>query len=342
MALAFVIDSYELRDDKFNNTIINHLVSTTIAASKSPKFRYEGFHISEPLIVLMKLCVNDAIIDSILQQNEALLLFCTTLEKFLTLVNNAKDGNDVTDVDVLTIVALANILWSISFHDRYKNELIKIAELIKTLEKFRATGLTDKVLANSFIPHHMSSLTKAIHGIWENLFPSPPPKPQIRPETLSKSIVPIRSLMISYSHVNINFCRQLYDKLSEDRSLSVWVDFNNCKSRDLWEEIAHAIEQTDYVVFLMSKDYFNSKSCRQEVAYVTDTLKKDFIPVYIDADYKATGWLGIRIAGSKYIRFGKADFTDKYHELLSMINKRRSTVKIPDHGSNSHSGGPAS
>lgn len=320
MILALVMDPEELRGDAVNNTVIKCLLSKTISASESPKFRCEGFHISEPLIVLMKLCVNDDIIHFILQKNETLIFFCTILGQFLIKVKHKRVGDIDIDLDVLTIMALVNILWSISFHDRYKNELIKNFELIKTLEKFCATGLTDKVLANSFIPYRMSSLTKAIQGIRENLFPS---KPEIKPSMPNKSI---QSLMISYSHANMTFCRQLYDMLSKEPTLSIWVDFNGYKSSDLWEEIAHAIEQSDYVLFLMSKEYFNSKSCRQEVAYVTDTLKKEFIPIYVDTDFKASGWLGIRIAGSQYIRFGKNDFTDTYKELLSIINKSHSTV----------------
>ncbi|CAF3829969.1 unnamed protein product, partial [Rotaria sordida] len=253
MTLALVLDSDELRGDSVNNDIISYLLSITIAASKSWKFRYEN---------------------------------------------------------------------------RYRNELIKNIELIKRLEKFHATGLPGKVLANSYIPHRMSSLTKVIHGIWENLSPSV--KRVIKSSTSSSSNRSVQSLMISYSHANIRFCRQLYDMLIKDPTLSVWIDFNNCKSRDIWEEIAHAIEQSDCILFLMSKEYFNSKSCRQEVAYVTDTLKKTFIPIYIDADYKATGWLGIRIAGSKYIRFGKNDFMNTCKDLLSIINKHRSTT-IPTH-----------
>ncbi|CAF3679186.1 unnamed protein product [Rotaria sordida] len=328
MTLALVLDSDELRGDSVNNDIISYLLSITIAASKSWKFRYEVFHISELLIVLMKLCVNDVIIDYILRHNEILTIFCTILDKFLTIVNNKKAGDDGIGIDVLTIMALANILWSISFQNRYRNELIKNIELIKRLEKFHATGLPGKVLANSYIPHRMSSLTKVIHGIWENLSPSV--KRVIKSSTSSSSNRSVQSLMISYSHANIRFCRQLYDMLIKDPTLSVWIDFNNCKSRDIWEEIAHAIEQSDCILFLMSKEYFNSKSCRQEVAYVTDTLKKTFIPIYIDADYKATGWLGIRIAGSKYIRFGKNDFMNTCKDLLSIINKHRSTT-IPTH-----------
>jgi hypothetical protein len=124
MTLALVIDPDELRGDAVDNTIISNLLSITISASKTLRFRYEGFHISEPLIVLMKLCVNDATIDYILQQNDIVSFFCTILRQFLTIVKNKNAGDPDIDFDVLTIVALGNILWSISFHKRYRNDLI--------------------------------------------------------------------------------------------------------------------------------------------------------------------------------------------------------------------------
>jgi len=102
--------------------------------------------------------------------------------------------------------------------------------------------------------------------------------------------------------------------------LEVWVDFAYCHSEDLWEEIAEAIEKSDVILFLMSKDYQDSKSCRQEVMYAKDSLKKRFIPIYMNKDFTATGWLGVRIVGPQYIRFGKRSFEDTIKELSKIIH----------------------
>ncbi|CAF2967898.1 unnamed protein product [Rotaria sp. Silwood2] len=69
----------------------------------------------------------------------------------------------------------------------------------------------------------------------------------------------------------------------------------------------------------MSKDYQDSKSCRQEVMYAKDSLKKRFIPIYIKKDFVATGWLGVRIVGPQYIRFEKKSFNDTIKELIKLI-----------------------
>ena len=105
----------------------------------------------------------------------------------------------------------------------------------------------------------------------------------------------------------------------EDPRLDIWADFIFCRSGDLWEEISEAIESAQVILFLITKDYQSSKSCRQEVMYARDTLKKRFIPVYLKKDYVASSWLGIRIVGPQYIRFGKRSFGDTITEILNFI-----------------------
>jgi hypothetical protein len=57
---------------------------------------------------------------------------------------------------------------------------------------------------------------------------------------------------------------------------------------------------------------------------VTDTLKKLFFPVFIDPDFKPSGWLHQRIARLKSIRFGQKDFSTTCEELLVLINENLS------------------
>jgi hypothetical protein len=73
-------------------------------------------------------------------------------------------------------------------------------------------------------------------------------------------------------------------------------------------------------LLIVSKEYYDSKSCRQELSYASDTLKKRIVPIYApNQQYRASGWLGIRIAGQKYIHFGRKLFSDAIQELSSMI-----------------------
>lgn len=117
-----------------------------------------------------------------------------------------------------------------------------------------------------------------------------------------------------------------------DKRLSVWVDFAYCHTDDLWEEIAEAIENASVVLLLMSKDYQDSKSCRQEVMYAKDSLKKRFIPIYTKKDFTATGWLGVRIVGPQYIRFGKQSFEETVKKLLDLIHDDKTSGEAPPQG----------
>ena len=53
--------------------------------------------------------------------------------------------------------------------------------------------------------------------------------------------------------------------------------------------------------------------------YTKDSLKKRFIPIYVKKDFVATGWLGVRIVGPQYVRFGKRSFDETVKELLKII-----------------------
>ncbi|CAF2932855.1 unnamed protein product [Rotaria sp. Silwood2] len=125
--------------------------------------------------------------------------------------------------------------------------------------------------------------------------------------------------MISYSHANADFSRDLVNALQKDPRLNIWVDFIYCRSGDLWEEISEAIENSHVILFIITKEYQSSKSCRQEVMYARDTLKKRFIPIYLKNDFVASSWLGIRIVGAQYIRFGKRSFGDTITEILNLM-----------------------
>ncbi|CAF1588968.1 unnamed protein product, partial [Adineta ricciae] len=75
--------------------------------------------------------------------------------------------------------------------------------------------------------------------------------------------------------------------------------------------------------------YYDSKSCRQELSYASDTLKKRIVPVYApNQQYRASGWLGIRIAGQKYIHFGRKLFSDAIKELASMFDTDQKPLAV--------------
>lgn len=99
-------------------------------------------------------------------------------------------------------------------------------------------------------------------------------------------------IMISYSHGNNQFCDKILEEFKKNQKLfEIWIDRDHCSSSDdLWEKIARGITQSRIVVFLLSQEYFNSKSCRKEANFAI-RREKPIVPVYIgepgDCD-----WLG--------------------------------------------------
>ncbi|CAF3450169.1 unnamed protein product [Rotaria socialis] len=316
LILVLIVDPDVLFVEEVNSDAINQVLSTTINTSASLIFRNKWLHLSELLIGLMKLCANDNILDFILQKNGCLGFFLTTLRTLLSDIGKKNIDDVDIGLEVLAIMALGNILWSISFHDGYKNDLIQNIDLIKLLEELRESYTLNYTLAYIYIPQQMSSLKRTADGILHNLYLLLPSKLENQFNSNRKMTC---SLTISYSHVNIDFCRQLYDILNAIPKLSISVDFNTGKY--LWKDIVETLAQADVVVFLLSKDFFYDKSCRQELIYVTDKLKKLFIPIFIDRDFKPTGWLHKRIARLKSIRFDKTNLIGTCEELLSMINE---------------------
>ncbi|CAF0998543.1 unnamed protein product [Didymodactylos carnosus] len=311
--------------------IIKQILQMIITASQHTNgfYFYNCFHISEPLIVLTKLFNNDSVLLHCLGESPTCLdFFCQLLIQIHCRQPSAADEHEyITVLNYLAVIALCNILWSISFHDQYKEKLKEKTEILKLIDRLSSGDFAIQQLDAASEPRHLSSIRKACEGILWNLeekvvTPITPTLMRQRPMA-----------MISYSHVDTPFCKELVAKLQTHNEFDLWVDFLHyhqdssrssiSHSDDIWEEIARAIELASIIILIVSKDYYDSKSCRQELSYASDALKKRIIPIYtntVQQNYKANGWLGIRIAGQKYIHFGRKSLDLGVRELVSMIS----------------------
>ncbi|CAF1244118.1 unnamed protein product [Adineta steineri] len=311
--------------DKLMCNILKQLVSYTIQASKNELFIHKGCHISEFLCVLCKLFVNDDIVNKCLNESSQLFDCLTQLLIQFTMTNN-----DITRCQQAlndeALVSLANLLWSISFHESYHEKFRSNKALMNTISNLATSSLLYTNTHNRSCPRDICSLKKATEGILWNL--------KSLYITQQKHISEEKPMiMISYSHSDSIFCKEVVEHLSQ--YITVWIDYkqvtqNNAHSDDLWEEIAGAMEMASIIILIVSKEYYDSKSCRQELSYATDTLKKRIVPIYApDQQFKASGWLGIRIAGQKYVHFGRKHFTDAFNELLSLVTVDQKSIAIP-------------
>ena len=265
-------------------------------------------------ICLMKLCLHDDILDYIFQEYANEIYFFNAFKKYIFEFEKKLMKNNQTTI--LVLLSLANIFWSLSFHEQYRKYFSLNAYLIKKLDDFYQNELVDDSLLNVYIPSDMCLFKRTIDGISYNLNPSKLDVKSTRKSSMTCSI------MISYSHLNMNFCRDLIEILSKISEFSIHVDFMTGKY--FWEETRQTIEQADLVLFLLSDEFYTSKSCRQEFLHVTDRITKLFFPIFINEFYKPIGWIQKRIARLKTIRFTHENFLDNCEQLLNLINENLS------------------
>ncbi|CAF3086092.1 unnamed protein product [Rotaria sp. Silwood2] len=173
MTLAFLSSPEQLkRDKKGMNAVLNQLLQLVMDSAKSDQYRYDGFHVSEPLEVLVKMfVVEERTLDYVLchAETEPTSDMSSTVHLFISLLfsfSNALKGTD--RLEQFTLVALLNILWSISFQPNYAQELAKDEKLIEIIEKF-AENDKDQDIIEQYKPRSMESIKQATNGILHNV-----------------------------------------------------------------------------------------------------------------------------------------------------------------------------
>lgn len=342
MALALLSTPEQIKvDPTGTKTILDQLLQITINASSAERYRFNGFHVSESLAVLVKLFVDDATFDYVMNQAETdppsnptsiINLFSDLLIRFHVVLT------DKNHLDQFTFIALFNILWSISFHEIYHLVLKQNTELLDIIKNVAKNDC--QIIIEQYVPRSMQSVKKAADGILFNLgfetYPSVAAVVQVT-KIQQKPLI-----MVSYSHANNEFCDVILELLDQKADLfDIWIDKRCCKSSaDIWELIAKGIKNAQLIICIVSTEYLASKACRQEVIYAKDRLNKCFLPVYLEKP-DVSDWLGklsycafslvmfsfdtdIRLAEFKYVRFQNTHLKldeRKAQEFLSTVTE---------------------
>ncbi|CAF1319567.1 unnamed protein product [Rotaria sp. Silwood1] len=339
MTLALLSTPEELkRDTKDMNNVLNRLLQLVIDCSKNNRFRHEGFHVSEPLVILVKMfVVDERTLEYVLCHAETKPPSDphSTIRLFITLLFKFTNALDVTNqIRQYTLISLLNIIWSISFQPNYASELTQDEQLMSIIKKF-ANDDQGKEVLEDYKPRSMEGVKEAVHGILHNLnrdFKTDmilEKKKTYRDARISDSTTKIQqkpSIMVSYSHENNDFCTHVLEVLNKHNDVfNIWIDRTHCQGAyDLWESIADGMEQASVIVCLLSNQYFESKSCRKEFIYATDSLKKKLVPILIE-QFEPRGWLGIRMTGIKYVRFRGA-FGSEQNKIIELSNTILATL----------------
>ena len=125
-------------------------------------------------------------------------------------------------------------------------------------------------------------------------------------------------IFISYSRRDQAFVRSLHDRLAAEQR-DVWVDWEDIPPSAEWlAEIERAIEASDTVVFVLSPDSAQSRTCRHECDHAV-RMGKRLIPVVTRDVDPAT--VPEAVARLNWLSFASAtDFDRAYSSLVSTID----------------------
>ncbi len=286
-------------DRKHMNNLLDTLLEMMYDASVSSDYCYHTaigsyFHSSELLIVFVKLFNDDRILDYIMEHSQVNLHTSKHVDFFINLLIDYHSTVDNEDqCKQATCTALVNILWSVSFQERYKQKLKNSKTQFKELIQNLAKETDEKIAPNQYVPQYIENIRKAATGLLVNIDELFQPITEQAANTSSgidNNQKPM--IMISYSHEDTEFCQQLYNEILK-KGYDIWIDFKFLKTGDLWEQIAAGMKRANAIICLISEDYCKSKSCRMEATYALEKLQatKSVIPVIL-RKHELPDWLG--------------------------------------------------
>lgn len=119
-------------------------------------------------------------------------------------------------------------------------------------------------------------------------------------------------IMLSYSHHDKELCYLLHDRLIKD-NFRVWLDRDDMHGATM-VAMAHAIGNSQFVIFCMSDSYKQSAYCQSEAHYAFQR-RCQFIPIVMKEKYRPDGWLGVMVSSKVFIDFPKLNFEQAYLKL---------------------------
>ena len=261
-------------------------------------------------IFLLELVQNDEVKQEVMKQNG-----------LPSIIKYAKETKD----DALPL----EITYAMTFNNDAKKAINQDAEFLQHVKQLRDSEKKD--------------VSQMAHGImWklegEEKFKKKEEEKQKQKDQSKGTAGEVKGsydMMISYCWAQQPLCHKINDRLERD-GFNVWLDRDEMHG-SIIERMAEAIEQSRFVLVCMSSNYKKSTNCKAEAEYAFNRKSK-IVPLLVEPNYKADGWLGF-MAGSKiYVNFADKDdeeFEKAYSLLIAELERNglRDTVdeqKKPD------------
>ena len=132
-------------------------------------------------------------------------------------------------------------------------------------------------------------------------------------------------VMLSYNWGHQDTIKRINTALKA-RGYSVWIDIEKMQGSTV-EAMADAVEDAAVMCYGISEAYKESTNCRMEAQYAFQQ-QKDMVPLMLEEDYRAKGWLGMILGVRLYYKFcglvlaSESAFQAKADELCRELGER--------------------
>ena len=293
LCLAYLVNEATNHLISADENLLCFIITMLNEAHQSEDRMCDGYSAKELAEGLSHLAINDNN-NKILGQNGAI--------RVLTAILKTSHDDEET-------ASGARALWMLAFEDTNK-DLIKQQEgTLDTLRKL----------------HHSTNpeVQKAAAGaLWEIEGKKARNKAKEIDETTGNHV------MISYQWDAQEVLVEVKNKLQAS-GYRVWMDLEQMGGSTL-EAMAKAVENAAVVLVCVSQRYKESPNCRSEAEYAYQ-LNKDIIPLMMQHNYKADGWLGILVGAKLWIGFqSKQDINSGVAALIKELGGRGKDLDTTD------------
>ena len=293
LCLAYLVNEDTNHLISADENLLCFIITLLNEAYQSENRRWNGYSTKELAEGLSHLAINDTN-KKILGQNGAI--------RILTAILQTSNDDEET-------ASGARALWMLAFDDTNK-DLIKQQEgTLDTLRKL----------------HHSANpevQKEAAGALWEIEGKQARNKAEKIEETTRNHV------MISYQWDAQEVLVEVKNKLQAS-GYRVWMDLEQMGGSTL-EAMAKAVENAAVVLVCVSQRYKESPNCRSEAEYAYQ-LRKDIIPLMMQRNYTADGWLGMLVGTKLWIGFqSKQIVHSSVGKLIKELGRRGKDVDTTD------------
>ena len=272
LCLAYLVNEETNHLISADKNLLCIIITMLHEACQSEDRRFIGFSAEELAEGLSHLAINDNN-KKILGQNGAIRVLTAILQS----------SNDDEER-----ASGARALWMLAFDDTNKDVIRQQPGTLDTLRTL----------------HHSANpeVQKAAAGaLWET------EGKKARNNAKNTDLTTGNHVMISYQWDAQEVLVEVKNKLQAS-GYRVWMDLEQMGGSTL-EAMAKAVENASVVLVCVSQRYKESPNCRSEAEYAYQ-LRKDIIPLMMQRNYKADGWLGMLVGTKLWIGFQSKQVVD--------------------------------